>query len=165
MSKFAYPFDNKVIEKRILSKWSKQHLLSTFSKTCFLLILGDDIILGNCRRGVDPASGETVWDSNDKPGTTLLSSCTILGPNGTDFMRAQDCINGTLLPSDILGQTSINLTTLQNVFEQWGAEYKLDVTASKFPYEDDILIFNQSRLMINLGNFCLLSCFFHDLLK
>ena len=70
-------------------------------------------------------------------------------------MRAQDCINGTLLPSDILGQSTINLTTLQNVFELWGAEYKLDVTASKFPYEDDILIFNQSRLMINLGNFCL----------
>ena len=28
--------------------------------------------------------------------------------------------------------------------------YKLDPTAVRFPYEDDILIFNQSRLMINL---------------
>ena len=56
--------------------------------------------MGNCRRGVDPASGETVWDANDKPGTTLLSSCTTLGPNGTDFMRAQDCINGTVLPGN-----------------------------------------------------------------
>ena len=31
-----------------------------------------------------------------------------------------------------------------------GHEYKLDTTAVRFPYEDDILIFNQSRLMINL---------------
>ena len=31
-----------------------------------------------------------------------------------------------------------------------GHENKLDPTAVRFPYEDDILIFNQSRLMINL---------------
>ena len=31
-----------------------------------------------------------------------------------------------------------------------GHKYKLDGTAVRFPYEDDIMIFNQSRLMINL---------------
>ena len=35
-------------------------------------------------------------------------------------------------------------------FSCLGHENKLDPTAVRFPYEDDILIFNQSRLMINL---------------
>ena len=65
-------------------------------------------------------TGETLWDSNDMDETTLLASCTILGANGTDYFRAQDCINGSLLPSQILGEVPTNLTTLQNVFHKLG---------------------------------------------
>merc|ERR1712062_75956 len=72
-----------------------------------------------------------MGDSSDSPGTTLLASCTNFGDNGTDFIRAYDCINGTELPENMLGQSRINLTTLQNA------------------YEDEIMIFNQSRLRIN----------------
>lgn len=49
----------------------------------------------------------------------------------------------------MLGQSPINLTTLQNVFENVGKDYKLETEASRFPYEDEIMIFNQSRLRIN----------------
>ena len=51
----------------------------------------------------------------------------------------------------MLGQSPINLTTLQNVFENVGKDYKLETEASRFPYEDEIMIFNQSRLRINFG--------------
>jgi len=115
-----------------------------------IIMSGDEIVLGNCRRAVSTNTGETLWDSNDAPDTTLLASCTILGGNGTDYFRAQDCINGSLLQSQILGKEPTNLTTLQDVFHKLGHENKLDPTAVRFPYEDDILIFNQSRLMINL---------------
>lgn len=85
-----------------------------------IIMSGDDIVLANCRRAVSTNSGETVWDSNDAPETTLLASCTILGPNGTDYFRAQDCINGTILPEQMLNQAPTNLTTLQNVFHKLG---------------------------------------------
>ena len=51
----------------------------------------------------------------------------------------------------MLGQSSINLTTLQNVFEKLGKDYKLETEEARFPYEDEIMIFNQSRLRINFG--------------
>ena len=78
--------------------------------------LGEEIVLGNCRRAISTESGETVWNAYDNEGTTLLTSCTILGKTGTDYFQAQDCINGTLLPQHILGKEPTNLTTLQNVF-------------------------------------------------
>lgn len=85
-----------------------------------LIMSGDKMILGNCRRAVNTNSGETVWSANDDPDKTLLASCTILGENGTDFFRANDCINGTLLPEAILGRTLTNLTTLQDTFSRLG---------------------------------------------
>ena len=85
-----------------------------------IISLGDEIVLGNCRRAVSTNTGETLWDSNDAPDTTLLASCTILGGNGTDYFRAQDCINGSLLQSQILGKEPTNLTTLQDVFHKLG---------------------------------------------
>ena len=51
----------------------------------------------------------------------------------------------------MLGKSSINLTTLQDVFENVGKDYKLETEDSRFPNEDDIMIFNQSRLRINFG--------------
>ena len=74
------------------------------------------------------------------------------------------------MPQHILGKEPTNLTTLQNVFHtlskylyyidviisvlnviaNLGLQYKMDPTAVRFPYEDDITIFNQSRLMINV---------------
>ena len=79
--------------------------------------LGEEMVLGNCRRAISTESGETVWDASDHEGTTLLASCTHLGRNGTDYFRAQDCINGTLLPEHILGREPTNLTTLHHVFQ------------------------------------------------
>ena len=81
-----------------------------------LFFVGEEIVLGNCRRAISTESGETVWDANDHEGKTLLASCTILGQNGTEYFRAQDCINGTLLPEHVLGREPTNLTTLHNVF-------------------------------------------------
>ena len=83
-----------------------------------VIYLGENIMLGNCRRAVAIHSGETIWDADEQPGSTLLSSCTTIGPNGTDFFRALDCINGTMLPEHVLGNAPINLTTLQTVFEK-----------------------------------------------
>ena len=55
------------------------------------------------------------------------------------------------MPENMLGRSSINLTTLQDVFENVGKDYKLETEDSRFPNEDEIMIFNQSRLRINFG--------------
>ena len=103
------------------SQHSKQlFILKNILNLFYIISLGDEIVLGNCRRAVSTNTGETLWDSNDAPDTTLLASCTILGGNGTDYFRAQDCINGSLLQSQILGKQPTNLTTLQDVFHKLG---------------------------------------------
>ena len=103
------------------SQRSKQlFILKNLLNLFYMISLGDEIVLGNCRRAVSTNTGETLWDSNDAPDTTLLASCTILGGNGTDYFRAQDCINGSLLQSQILGRQPTNLTTLQDVFHKLG---------------------------------------------
>lgn len=114
-----------------------------------IVMSGDRFVMANCRRAVDVTSGETMWTANEKLDTTLLVSCTVLGDNGTDYFRASDCINGTLLPAHHFGKEPTNLTMLQDTFARLGPDNKLDEAGERFPYEDDILIFNKSRLMIN----------------
>ncbi len=80
----------------------------------------DNIMMGNCRRAVDYTSGEIVWEARNSRGKMLLASCTYLGKRGLDFFRAGDCINGTLIPQNILGSKPTNLTTLQEIFAALG---------------------------------------------
>ena len=120
-----------------------------------LLMAGDRMIMGNCRRAVDSASGETVWSADDYPDQSLLASCTTLNSKISqdgvyeELVSATDCVNGTLLPKSTFEKLN-NHSALHKAFLSLGPYYKLDtVGLGAIPYEEDIMIFNKSRLMIN----------------
>ena len=65
-------------------------------------------------------------------------------------MQSFYSINSLLITHSSSLWISEYLLSNLSLFLCLGHENKLDPTAVRFPYEDDILIFNQSRLMINL---------------
>jgi hypothetical protein len=48
------------------------------------------------------------------------------GFNLTDLFGATDCINGSILPKEVMGTEPTNYTMLINVHQKYGPEHKLD---------------------------------------
>lgn len=87
-----------------------------------------------------------VWEANQYPGQIFMASCTELTTqNG---VKGFDCINGTLIPESHFGR-STNYTALHAAMDHYGYQRKLDPNAILVPFEQDITIFNDSKLMIN----------------
>ena len=121
-----------------------------------MIMSGERFLLANCRRVVS-SGGETVWSAEDRPSSderaaqTLLVSCTGLGAATRDGgVRATDCINGSLVDNRRLAGIS-NYTSVMKVFNDLSAygATRLDPRGRWLPQEEDITIFNKSRLMIN----------------
>ena len=124
-----------------------------------LFMVGDRMVMANCQRAINFRSGETIWSSDDHPDRALLASCTTidtminkirsLSSAPEEVVSATDCVNGTLLPTSILEKLN-NHSVLINAIHKYGPYYKLDTKGLGWiPYEEDITIFNRSRLMIN----------------
>ena len=116
-----------------------------------ILIAGDDILLGKCERAVDSRTGYTVWRAEDHPGSKMMTSCTEVARGTVSFseMHAWDCVNGSLIKDHWL-QPSINYSLLTSTFYEYGPQSRLDYNGANMPFEQDITIFNRSRLMINM---------------
>ena len=86
-----------------------------------LLMAGDRMIMGNCRRAVDSSSGETVWSAEDYKTRALLASCTTLNSEThansiyEEVISATDCVNGTLLPKPIFDAVRLRLAEIYGV--------------------------------------------------
>ena len=79
----------------------------------------------------------------------IRDSATTVDGHTEEVIRATDCINGTLLPTPIFEKLS-NHSALLKAIQRFGPHYKLDDRGLGWiPYEEDLMIFNQSRLMIN----------------
>ncbi len=120
---------------------------------------GDDVHSARCASAVNRKTGETIWRAQDH-GTDLilLAHCTdvdtVLDDGSPPTVSATDCVNGTIIPSSWLTgsetATTTNLTTLQRVLHSpRGYLRRLDKHNSELPFEQDVTIFNRSRLMIN----------------
>lgn len=117
-----------------------------------VIMSGERFLLANCRRVVS-SSGETVWTADSMNvqspvQQTLLMSCTGLDATDPSGVRAIDCINGSLVESESL-KTISNYTSVMRVFNTLAVHPKLDPRGRWLPREEDITIFNKSRLMIN----------------
>ena len=108
---------------------------------------GDNIVLANCERAVQHRTGEVMWNAQDHRSRLLMTSCTEMYLEGS-VIRGHDCINGSLLPDNILGDVT-NYTVLNSVMLNNGYANKLDLNDNFLPFESDMTIFNHSRLMIN----------------
>ncbi|CAH0561900.1 unnamed protein product [Brassicogethes aeneus] len=109
-----------------------------------IVLSGDEVYLSQCQRCLDADTGEEIW--NETQDNILMTSCyTIL--NTTRGLEATDCINGSLLPNNILSDlTNFTYLSYLSVFETT----PLDDRRLVAPPEPDLLIANESKLLINL---------------
>ena len=132
-----------------------------------VLLSGDDVYSARCARAVDRATGETVWDyersslkeeEGEEEEKVLVAHCTDVEIKAEDSwtktIGASDCVNGTVVPGSLLseseGARTTNLTRLTSVLASRGGYLRrLDLHNDALPFEQDVRIFNFSRLMIN----------------
>ncbi|XP_014209479.1 uncharacterized protein LOC106640092 [Copidosoma floridanum] len=109
-----------------------------------ILLSGDKVYLSACESAIDTLTDKEIW--NENRNDILMSSC--YGIHNTSLgVEAVDCINGSVLEKNLLTDlTNFTYLSYLNVF----ATKPLDETRRVTPPEADLIIANESRLMINL---------------
>ena len=121
-----------------------------------ILTAGDDIATATCSSAIDVRSGETVWrsDQDEDNDHIFMASCTDMTfeREPSMQMKAWDCINGTRLPKAPLLRDGpfTNHTVLMDVYQKLAPSYKIDPNDAFVPFEDEISVFPQSKLAINI---------------
>ncbi|KAK0096352.1 hypothetical protein PV326_005700 [Microctonus aethiopoides] len=87
-----------------------------------------------------------IWDEYNNTG--LIASCFAVSKNGNNF-KTEDCLNGTLIEQSAIPQPYINLTTFLNMYEKT-LNKPVDPTNRYLPAQHSLIIYNSSRLYINL---------------
>ena len=109
-----------------------------------ILLSGDKAYLSQCQRAFEIETGEEVW--NESQGNIMMASCYSVTNTSTGVV-AVDCINGSLLATNILSDlTNFTYLSYLSVFNT----VPLDAQRRIAPPETDLLIANESRLLINL---------------
>lgn len=109
-----------------------------------IVISGDQAFLSQCQKAIAVIGGNEVWAENDE--NILMVSCFRVF-NETQGIIATDCINGTLVPRTEL-QDKSNFTFLLHL-SVW-SETLMDPKRMFAPPEADLIIANESKLLINL---------------
>lgn len=109
-----------------------------------ILLSGDKVYLSQCQRAIDLDNGEEVW--NEAQDNIMMASCyNIL--NTTKGVVAIDCVNGSLLANNILSDlTNFTYLSYLSIFNIMPLDEKRLIA----PPEPDLLISNESKLLINL---------------
>lgn len=109
-----------------------------------IMLSGDKVYLSQCNRAVDMESGEEVW--NETQNQVMMTSCYNV-EDSPEGIVATDCINGTLMSHDVLSDitnfTFLNYLSVTNTVP-------LHKERRIAPPEVDLLIANDSKLLINL---------------
>ncbi|XP_059476854.1 uncharacterized protein LOC132197529 [Neocloeon triangulifer] len=118
-----------------------------------ILLSGDKVYLSQCLKAVaieDEGEEEIYsWEKDDggEDSYVLMASCYTIA-NTTRGIEAGDCINGSLVPKSVMTDLT-NFTYLLGLSAQGAVEKALDPTGRVAPIETDLIIANESRLMIN----------------
>lgn len=109
-----------------------------------ILLSGDKVYLSQCQRALEYETGTEIW--NDTSSTIMMASCYNI-VNTTSGVVADDCINGSLLEtntlSDLTNFTYLSYLSVTNTMP-------LDPARKIAPPEPDLLIANDSKLLINM---------------
>ncbi|KAJ8678642.1 hypothetical protein QAD02_014429 [Eretmocerus hayati] len=129
---------------------------STTNVNVFLME-ADNLFTASCTRAValNKAHGKEpgerlsepreVWKKGDD---VIIASCYVVG-RFRDMIRAQDCVNGTLLAENRMPQPFINFTSFLRLYER-SLVRQVDPTNAYVPSQRSLTIYNSSRLYINL---------------
>lgn len=109
-----------------------------------IVLSGDKVYLSQCQRVFDDSSGDEIW--NESQNNIMMVSCYSV-VNATRGVIAVDCVNGSLLPNNILTDlTNFTYLTYLHLYKTVPLDERLHVA----PPEQDLLLANESRLLINL---------------
>lgn len=109
-----------------------------------IVLSGDKVYLSKCQRALDIETGEEVW--NESQQQIMMASCYNV-INSSKGVAAVDCVNGSLLANNILSDlTNFTYLSYLSVFNT----VPLDEHRKIAPPEPDLLIANESKLLINL---------------
>lgn len=106
-----------------------------------VLLSGDKVYLSQCQSVTDDLTEMEVW--NEMQDNVMMASCYLISNTSTGI-EAFDCINGSVLANNILGDLT-NFTYLSYLHVAVAKQVK---TIAPIDYE--LTIANESRLMINL---------------
>ncbi|KAK9718934.1 hypothetical protein QE152_g22988 [Popillia japonica] len=109
-----------------------------------ILLSGDKVYLSQCQRALELESGEEIW--NESQDNIMMTSCYNI-MNTSRGVVAVDCVNGSVLATNILSDlTNFTYLSYVSIFNTVPLDEKRRVA----PPEPDLLIANESRLLINL---------------
>lgn len=109
-----------------------------------IILSGDKVFLSECQRAVDLDRNEEIW--NESQDNIMMASCYNI-QNTTSGIYAVDCVNGSTLPNNILSDlTNFTYLSYLSIFNT----KILDGRRLVAPPEPDLLIANESKLLINL---------------
>lgn len=109
-----------------------------------IILSGDKVYLSQCQRALDDESGDEVW--NDSQNNIMMASCYSI-VNTSRGVIAVDCVNGSLLANNILSDlTNFTYLSYLSIYNT----VPLDERRRVAPPESDLLLANESRLLINL---------------
>ncbi|XP_055698882.1 uncharacterized protein LOC129799217 isoform X1 [Phlebotomus papatasi] len=106
-----------------------------------VLLSGDKVYLSQCQSAIDKATQTEVW--NEEEDNVMMASCYNI-QNTSVGVEAVDCINGSTLDKNVLTDLT-NFTYLSYLHVAVAKPQKLIA-----PLEQELTIWNESRLMINL---------------
>lgn len=109
-----------------------------------IVLSGDKVYLSHCESAISVDTDKEVW--NENRGDVMIASCYGVF-NSSSGVEAVDCINGSVLAKDMLTDLT-NFTYLSHLAVY--ATEILDETKTVMPPESDLIIANESRLLINL---------------
>lgn len=109
-----------------------------------ILLSGDKVYLSQCQRALNMETKDEVW--NEDKDDIMMASCYSI-VNTSEGVIAVDCINGSLLENNVLNDlTNFTYLSYLSVFN----DKRLDEKRITAPPEMDLLISNESKLLINL---------------
>lgn len=106
-----------------------------------ILLSGDKVYLSQCSNAIDIKTQQEVW--NESEDNVLMASCYNI-QNTSVGVEATDCINGSVLEkTELTDLTNFTYLSYLHVFVSKAIK-------EIAPLEQDLIIANESRLMINL---------------
>lgn len=109
-----------------------------------IILSGDKVFLSECQRALDLDRNEEIW--NESQDNIMMASCYNI-QNTTSGIYAVDCVNGSTLENNILSDlTNFTYLSYLSLFNT----KILDERRIVAPPEPDLLIANESKLLINL---------------
>ncbi|OXU22970.1 hypothetical protein TSAR_008957 [Trichomalopsis sarcophagae] len=130
--------------------------MSTTGANVFLM-QGDNVYTAACSRALalNKANGNKPGERLSKPvevwkkgDDAIIASCFAVN-KVADRIRAEDCVNGTLLLTSLIPQPYVNFTTFLGLYGV-SLQRKVDPNDAYVPSQRSLTIYNNSRLYINL---------------